>query len=477
VNIIQALDDKLLLGSAIRKPETWCAWRVLLKAFFGLRLSEVELATYRECTGRSDVPTEAFNELWLICGRRAGKSFAMALIAVYLACFRSYREHLGPGERATVMVIAADRRQARVVMRYVRGLLAVPILAKLVEAERVESLDLNNGVTIEVATASFRFTRGYTIVAALCDEIAFWPTEDSASPDFEVLDALRPGMATIPGAMLVCASSPYARRGALYDAHKRYFGKNGAPVLVWRAPTRVMNPLVPQSIIDAAMERDPASAAAEYLAEFRSDIESFVSREAVEACVAFGVRERPPVPGISYSAFVDPSGGSADSMTLAIGHRQDDVVILDVVRERKPPFSPESVVGDFVGLLESYHVWKITGDRYAGEWPRERFREHGITYEPAAKPKTDLYRDMLPAVNSRQVELLDDDRLVAQIVGLERRVVRGGRDSIDHAPGGHDDLANSVAGMIAELATAGFDSTYSWVGTDEELRAFWLGQY
>jgi hypothetical protein len=230
-----------------------------------------------------------------------------------------------------------------------------------------------------------------------------------------------------------------------------------------------MNPLVPQSIIDAAMERDPASAAAEYLAEFRSDIESFVSREAVEACVSSGVQERPPVPGISYRAFVDPSGGSADSMTLAIGHRQDDAVILDALRERKPPFSPESVVGDFVVLLESYGIWKITGDRYAGEWPRERFREHGITYEPATKPKTDLYRDMLPAINSRQVDLLDDTRLIAQIIGLERRVVRGGRDSIDHAPGGHDDLANSVAGVVAELATPGFDASYSWVGEINDL--------
>jgi hypothetical protein len=82
---------------------------------------------------------------------------------------------------------------------------------------------------------------------------------------------------------------------------------------------------------------------------------------------------------------------------------------------------------------------------------------------------------MLPAINSRQVELLDDPRLIAQIVGLERRVARGGRDSIDHPPGGHDDLANSVAGLVAELATAGFDSTYSWVGTDEELEAFASG--
>ena len=44
---------------------------------------------------------------------RPAKSFVLATIAVFLACFRDWRPHLGPGERGTVMVIAADRRQAR----------------------------------------------------------------------------------------------------------------------------------------------------------------------------------------------------------------------------------------------------------------------------------------------------------------------------------------------------------------------------
>jgi len=138
---------------------------------------------------------------------------------------------------------------------------------------------------------------------------------------------------------------------------------------------------------------------------------------------------------VRYYAFVDPSGGSADSMSLAIGHREDDIVVVDALREIKPPFSPESVVGEFSALLKSYRVSKTTGDRYAGEWPREHFREHGITYEPAAKAKSDLYRDLLPAINSRKLDLLDDARLLTQLVGLERRTARGGRDSIDHPPG------------------------------------------
>jgi hypothetical protein len=111
---------------------------------------------------------------------------------------------------------------------------------------------------------------GPQVAAALCDEIAFWPSDDSAEPDYAILDALRPGMATLPGAMLLCASSPYARRGALWDAWRRHYGKDGDPILVWQAPTRVMNSTVPQSIIDDAIERDPASAAAEWMAQFRA---------------------------------------------------------------------------------------------------------------------------------------------------------------------------------------------------------------
>ena len=98
-------------------------------------------------------------------------------------------------------------------------------------------------------------------------------------------------MATIPGGMLLCASSPYARRGALWDAYRKHFGQDSS-VLIWKAPTRVMNPSVPQSVIDAAIEADPSSAAAEYMAEFRVDLEPFVSREVAEAAVDPGVFER-----------------------------------------------------------------------------------------------------------------------------------------------------------------------------------------
>lgn len=453
-SILDATDDPVLFARWFKDRATWQAWFAFLSALFALPMTPEQLAIYHKCTGRTVPPTTTAREAWLVCGRRAGKSFVLAFVAVFLACFRDWRPFLAPGERGTVVVIATDRRQARTIIRYIRALLLqVPLLAQLVERERDEGFDLSCGITIEVGTASFRSVRGYSIVAALLDEIAFLPTDEfAAEPDFEILAALRPGMATLRGSMLLCASSPYARRGALWDAHHRHFAKDGDPVLVWQADTRTMNPTVPQEIIDEAYERDPTSASAEYGAQFRADIEAFISREVVEACVTDGLAERPPRPGLRYHAFTDPSGGSNDSFTLAIAHRERDHAVLDALREVRPPFSPENVISEFAQLCRAYGISRITGDRYAGEFPREQFRKHGIRYELSVKPKSDLYRDLLPLLNSRRVALLDQPRLVAQLVGLERRTARSGRDSIDHARGGHDDVANAVAGALTTTA-------------------------
>ena len=444
ITILDAIED--VFPAWFKDRETWQPWFTFLRALFALPMSESELALYRQCTGRKEPPSHPVQEAWLVIGRRGGKSFTLALIAVFLACFHEYREHLNKGERGTVMVIAQDRRQARVIMRFIRALLQVPMLARMAEREVAEGFDLNNQITIEIHVASFRSTRGYTLVAGLLDEVAFWPSEGAAEPDYEVINALRPGMATVPGAMLLCASSPYGRKGALWEAYHRYYGKDGP--LIWQAPTRVMNPTVPDSVICQAMERDPASASAEYLAEFRSDIEGFVTREVVSACVSTGLYERPPQSNQRYAGFVDPSGGSADSFTLAIAHRDADQVFLDVVREVRPPFSPEAVVSEFATTLKNYRISKISGDKFAGVWPVEVFRKHEIVYEQSAKAKSDIYVAFLPLLNSRRVELLDQQRLIAQLVGLERRTARGGRDSIDHPPSAHDDLANAAAGVL-----------------------------
>ncbi len=450
--LLDACADAKLFGDWFKNRKQWQAWFAFIAALFGLPMTAEQLAIYRECTGREDSLTGQAEEGWLVVGRRGGKSFILALLAVYIACFKDHRKFLAPGERGTVMIVAQDRKQTRIIMRYIKALLAIPILKLKVEGAGREAIDLDNKITIEVHTASYRSTRGYAAVAVLADEVAVWPTEDAAEPDYEVLNALRPGMAQFPDALLLCASSPYAMKGALYDAHKAHYGKNGDPILVWQAPTRRMNPTIRQQFIDRETEKDPASAAAEYGAMFRSDVAAFVAREVIDAAVVPGRYELPPQSRYHYVGFVDPSGGSADSMTLAISHREGDAAILDAVRELRPPFSPENAVDQFANVLKSYGIKKVVGDSYAGQWPRERFKKCGVSYEVAELHKSDIYRDALPLLNSRRVELLDHPRLTAQLCGLERRTARGGRDSIDHARNSHDDLANAVTGALTLAA-------------------------
>jgi hypothetical protein len=453
MNILDAIADPKVFGQHF-KGNSWDAWKVFLCALFALPMSAEQLEVFRRHTGRKEPPTQPAREAWLICGRRAGKSYILATIAVFLACFRDWRPLLGPGEFGTIMIVAEDKRQCRAILRFIRGLLrGSPMLAKTIVSETTESVTLKNRIVIEVHACSFRSTRGYTTVAALCDEISVWPSDElSAEPDAEVINSIRPGMATIPEAVLLCASSPHAMRGALWDAYRQHYGHDDSDILVWQATTRDMNATVSQSWVDAQLAKDPARAAADYMAEFRIDVEGFISRESVMQCVVPGLRERPPARGTYCYGFVDPSGGSTDSFTLAIAH--NDIarrrVILDAIREIKPPFSPEAVVAELSQLLKSYRVYALSGDHYAKLWPVESFRRHGIRYTQDAQPKSDLYAgSLLPLLNSRRIELFDLPVLINQICQLERSTRHGGADRIDHPARSHDDVVNAVAGVAA----------------------------
>jgi hypothetical protein len=209
VTILDAMHDPNLFGRWFA-GNFWAAWEVLLPSLFGLPLSSHQVETYKRQTQRKIPPYQAAREAWLVVGRRGGKSLIPALVAVYLACFRQYSPILAPREHATLMVIATDRKQARVIFRYISGLM--------------------------------------------------------------------------------------------------------------------------------------------------------------------------------------------DSMTLAIGHREDRRIILDALRESKPPFSPEQVVREYTSLLDCHRIDEVVGDHYAGEWPREEFRNKGIRYEVADLPKVDLYRGLQPII-------------------------------------------------------------------------------
>ncbi|MEX0603842.1 MAG: hypothetical protein WD623_16920 [Marinobacter sp.] len=449
ITIRDLMTDSDLFGEQFG-GESFAAWRALLAGFYGLELTDNELPHWQALTDRQSAPEAAHDELWLAIGRRGGKSNMAALLAVFEACFNDHRPNLAPGEVATVMVLAADRKQARSVFRYISGLMnANPMLARLIIKESTETLELANRAVIEVGTASFRATRGYTFAAVIADEIAFWRSEDSANPDYEILNAVRPGLATLDGP-LIALSSPYSRRGALWEAYRRHYGQEGG-ILVAQAPTLTMNPTLPRRLVDQALARDPAAASAEYLAQFRDDITGFITRELVDS----NARTRPlilPAAHINhYSAFVDVAGGGADEYTLAISHKEDERTVIDGIWAEHG--DPAIITASYARVMRQYGISQCTGDRYAAEWPRQEYRKHGITMENSELNRSELYLELMPMLQTGSVELPPDEKALLQLTLLERRTGRSGRDIIDHAPQGHDDRANAIAGA-AQLAMA-----------------------
>jgi hypothetical protein len=458
MNIIDIIDDERFFKPLFRDISTWEAWKVFLKALFGIPITDkAEKRLFRQCTGLKKPGSSPAKEAYVIAGRRSGKSYISSIIAGYLAAFKDWKRFLNPGEKGWIFIIANDRAQAKIIKGYISGILNSNVMfRRLIERELQWEIELKNGVGIAVKTCNFRTIRGYTVLAAICEEIAFWRDEYSANPAKEILTALRPSLATIPESFLIGISTPYSRFGYLWEQFTKHFGKVGDEIpLVWRAPTNLMNPTVNEKLIQDALKDDYSSAKSEWLAEWREDIEAFLSLEMIDAVVVPYRFELPRIENAQYYAYIDPSGGRRDSFTLAICHKEDKgKYILDYIREIRPPFQPGAVVSEFSEILKSYGVNVVESDRYAAEWVTSSFQENGIMVENSELTSSEIYLNFLPLIANSFVELLDNKRITEQLRGLERKTRTGGKDQITHPPfaGTHDDLAIAVAGAIVRAA-------------------------
>jgi hypothetical protein len=264
--------------------------------------------------------------------------------------------------------------------------------------------------------------------------------------------------------MIIGITTAYKKSGLAYKKFMKHYGKNG-DILVIKAPTRVLNPTIDQSIIDAAMEDDPAAARAEWFSIFRDDVGGWLDLETIEANVDRGVIVRPPSPTIRYRSGCDPSGGSKDSFTCAIAHDENNIAVLDCVIEIKAPFNPTTATEQIEATLRQYGLHNTVGDRYAAQWVVDAFQKCGIRYQHSERDRSQIYLDTLPLFTSGAVRILDHKRLISQFAGLERKTGPLGKDRVDHGPNGHDDLCNAAA---LALITKG---RQQMVITDEMLRA------
>jgi hypothetical protein len=194
------------------------------------------------------------------------------------------------------------------------------------------------------------------------------------------------------------------------------------------------------------MELDAVSGESEYLAEFRRDIESFLTPEIINSSIG---SSRPPMEKVTYTAFCDAADGSGkDSFASGIAHLEGQLIVCDAVLETKPPFVPSTAIKDHAQFLKSYGVKTVRADRYAKSYVREEFGKHNITVVPSEKDKSTIYGECLPLFNSHRVEIPNHQRLITQLLNLERRVRVGGKDLICEPPNSNDDLSNVACGSI-----------------------------
>jgi hypothetical protein len=458
MSILAAINSPHIFAPAFAKyPGSWHAWFTFLATVFGEtdELDEDDLALFRECTGR-ETPRGPYRTVHLCCGRRAGKSYISALIACYLACFKNYKPYLAAGQRAMIVIVCPDRLQATNLMDFINGFFdESATLSKLIKRRDRESVELTTRVTITVMTQDFRTIRGYVIACAILDEVAYMPGDDAARSAQLLIKAVKPALGDIPGSMLICASSPAGKNGPLWEAYAKHHGREDSKELFWKAPTLTMRPTFDEQVVKDAVEDDPVGALGEYFAEFSDDVSTCFSRAAVEEAVDPGCYERPPAAIYlnKYRAFVDVSGGRNDSFTMGIAHIEkhdgENVAVLDLLFEARPPFHPDRIVRECCKILAEYGLSKIIGDRFAAAWPPSSFKQNGnVDYEPSEKFASDIYLSSVRHFNSGLVRLLDNRRLVSQICALERRQQQGGRERVVHPRAGHDDLANAACGAL-----------------------------
>ena len=477
IPIDQALCDPQLLGAALGDPKPWRRWISILRAAFALPMSRKDREIFAQVAGDRAPPANRVDELWAVVGRRGGKTRMASAIATHIGAMVEH--DLAPGEIGFVLLLAPSKSQANIALSYIRGFLeASPILRQLLDGEPTQSeIRLKNGVIIGVHASSFRTVRGRTLLAVIGDETAFWRDETSAMPDLEVYRAVLPSLVAANG-MFVGISTGYRKIGLLYQKHRDTFAVNDPSVLVVSARTQALNPTMSADKIARAIAADPEAAASEWEGGFRNDISSFLSDDVIDAAVdASRPIELPPQKGIQYKAFCDASGGRKDAFTLAIGHREGERIVLDVVRGTKAnaSFDPQQVVNEYAALLKEYRINRVRGDNYSAEWVVSAWRSAQIAYERSEVAKSGLYLESLPLWMRGLISLPDHPVLLRELRLLERRTSRMGKDVVDHGRTGSDDHANAVAGAIYMLANRSnyprYDVELNNVGATPEERA------
>jgi hypothetical protein len=443
-DIISFIEHPKLLND--RDLSEW--QKTILKSLYCLPLSEREYEIFREGTGRESYFEKEQSELSLIAGRRSGKT---TKVAAPVAIFEAFRDHgIPPGENAYVLLIAPQLAQARIAFRSICNyILSSPILSQFVGKVTKDEIHLANNVTIACHPCSQVSVRGYTLIAVVCDELAFFRQEDSyANPEQEIIDALRPGMATAKYSKLIKISTPFRKSGILWNDAQR---RSELDFPVWQVPTSVMNPAVSSTVLEREKRRDPRKYQREYEAQFTETVCSWISPEVLERVIVRGRRDLGKMSDNYYVAAIDPGFRQSD-FAIAVAHKFVNTIVIDRVSwwrgNKTAPLAFGRVCQEIKTILDEYEINLVKTDQFYSEAIREKLQELGIfcnIVHFGSDTRGKIFTNLRHLIEQGNIELPDDSELLSQLRSLEE--IKTERGSIDIRPtsGMKDDLAVVVA--------------------------------
>lgn len=386
----------------------------------------------------------------LLSGRRGGKSLLSDIIAIYEAVIPNLDQYLRPGEERYVLIISVREDSAKVHIRQITKLMRHDKnLGLMIQAVKEDRVELKNGVIILSLPASARATRGYTASALVMDEAAFFTDTLGNSSAEAIFTALSPTTATFgEDARLVITTSVGAKVGLVYDLYDRATQGELEDFHITKVSTRELNPKVSERVINNALRRDPESAQAEYFAEFREQLENFLSSEAIDRCVDPGLGRGVVEPGVSYMMAVDPAL-MRDHYAYAIGHLESGVVLIDYLKKLRAPVDANGAEDLLKSLVERFRPLGVLCDNPSTV---QRLKpEIPMIYTPFTRQqKLRIYGTLKEAINLGLIGLPKDGDLIDELKALQ---IRGGVDISAPKAGRitHDDLADCVALIADEL--------------------------
>jgi hypothetical protein len=497
-----AISDPKLLGKHWQTLST--PQQVVLKAFYGLKLTDEELMHWSVLQGSCTIDELGYTTSWepvpykpkeydtlvLNVGRRSGKTDRiMSTAFAYEVTLGGHAQYVRPGQEFKALFVAQTIDDAVRNMQFPRlNLEESPLLKEAFDGAPLDRIiRLRNGIEIVAEPPTIKSSRGHAIPVVLLDEFAFWYTnEGAANPDYEVLAAVRYSMAQFPHAKKLLGTTPWVEEGLAFKYSKA--GTEGRllkceecanadvkicphnvkartqyeGILVIRATTAQMqNPLIPKPRLQKIFNDDPDVFPRESLAQFIKSKSGFLNPDKVDkatwkgklAHTALPRRNRPEDPVPTYIATLDPAFRK-DSFTFSIMHHDPRLgIVQDRLMEWKPlkgiPLNPKVVLDDIRPVLKEFRINGVYSDQYQLESLQQlaldatdgRYTFSITGVDFTGTSKAKICGSFRMLLNQERIKLIDNDELADQLKKLERRVLQSGHIQIAAPPGKHDDHA------------------------------------